>query len=180
MHSLIEHALFFLFVLFAFFFPCFFFPNSLEASCQMSHRFYLFVSTLIWLADCSRNGVTVLVLFIKGLLDAWVHFCWLATTTDLIWASHLLFSCGTYVSGEFNSSFLTPQITFHKSVIVPNPLELRYIGLFNFKGGFQLRNLRHSVHPFTPINNVYMHKVSDSGAQCSLHGKQIITWHCIS
>lgn len=79
-------------------FVCFFFPlaffiiisNSLETSCQMSHRFYLFVSTLIWHADCSRSGVTVLVLFIKGLLDAWVHFCWLATTADLIWAAHLI------------------------------------------------------------------------------------------
>lgn len=94
--ALFDRACSVLFVGFVCFFspPCFFIiiiiSNSLETSCQMSHRFYLFVSTLIWHADCSRSGVTVLVLFIKGLLDVWVHFCWLASTADLIWAAHLI------------------------------------------------------------------------------------------
>ena len=144
-HSLIEHALFFLLVFIAFFFFSFLFSNSLGASCQMSHRFYLFVPTIIWHADCSKSRVTVLVLFIKCVLDMWMPFCWLATTTDLtlvIWAAQLLFSYDIYIWGELNRSFLTSQITFPKSMLFSNPLEPRSVRLSNFRDWVKLRSLR--------------------------------------
>ena len=144
----------------------------------MSHRFYLFVPTVIWHADCSKSRVTVLVLFIKCVLDMRMHFCWLATTTDLtlvIWAAHLLFSCGIYIWGELNRSFLTSQITFPKSILYSNPWEPRSVRLSNFRDWVKLRSLRIWCFLFFTQINSYVLCVRHLTVVLivSLHEKQI-------
>lgn len=78
-------------------------------------------------------------------------------------------------------AFLTTQITFLKSEISLNPLELKCIELLNFRDWvkFKLSNLRHLVHPFTQVNKVVFICIRHLTVALSVLSV-IITRHCLS